>query len=120
VLLREIAAEAQVTPQTLHARFGSKEELFVAAYGWFGERETSDRPAMPTTDGPAARAGRTGGGGDGPGVIERPGLRVTGADLRCDLGAWVVGQRQQRFGVLRKVKPAEHDARVLKALGEAS
>lgn len=52
VLLREIATEAQVTAQTLHARFGSKEELLVAAYTWFGQQEISDRPAAPTTDVP--------------------------------------------------------------------
>jgi AcrR family transcriptional regulator len=56
VLLREIAAEAAVTPQTLHARFGSKEELFTAAYAWFGQREISDRPAAPTADVTAAIA----------------------------------------------------------------
>ncbi len=54
VLLREIAAEAQVTAQTLHARFGSKEELFTAAYAWFGRQEISERPAAPTVDTPAA------------------------------------------------------------------
>jgi AcrR family transcriptional regulator len=52
VLLREIAAEAEVTAQTLHARFGSKEELFLAAYAWFGQQEMSDRPAAPTGDVP--------------------------------------------------------------------
>jgi AcrR family transcriptional regulator len=36
VLLSEIAAEAGVVIQTLHARFGTKERLFVAAYGWWG------------------------------------------------------------------------------------
>ena len=56
VLLREIATEAQVTAQTLHARFGSKEELLVAAYAWFGQQEMSDRPATPTTDVPEAIA----------------------------------------------------------------
>jgi AcrR family transcriptional regulator len=56
VLLREIATEAQVTAQTLHARFGSKEELLVAAYTWFGQQEISDRPATPTTDVPEAIA----------------------------------------------------------------
>jgi AcrR family transcriptional regulator len=39
VRLREVAAEAGVTAQTLHARFGSKEELFIAAYAWFGWQE---------------------------------------------------------------------------------
>jgi len=52
VRLREIASEAHVTAQTLHARFGSKEELLVAAYAWFGRQEMSDRPAAPTADVP--------------------------------------------------------------------
>lgn len=56
VLLRDIAAEAKVTAQTLHARFGSKEQLFTASYRWFGEQEVSERPAVPTTDVPAAIA----------------------------------------------------------------
>lgn len=56
VTLREIATEAQVTPQTLHARFGTKEELFSAAYAWFGREEIAERPAAPTTDVPAAIA----------------------------------------------------------------
>lgn len=50
VLLREIATEANVTAQTLHARFGSKEQLFTAAYAWFGQQEMLERPAAPTTD----------------------------------------------------------------------
>jgi AcrR family transcriptional regulator len=50
VLLREIAAEAEVTAQTLHARFGSKEELFTAASVWFGQQEMADRPAAATAD----------------------------------------------------------------------
>jgi AcrR family transcriptional regulator len=56
VMLREIAAEAQVTPQTLHARFGTKEELFTASYAWFGRQEVAQRPAAPTTDLPRAIA----------------------------------------------------------------
>lgn len=56
VLLREIAAEAKVTAQTLHARCGSKEELLIAAYSWFGQQEMSNRPAAPTTDVPGAIA----------------------------------------------------------------
>jgi AcrR family transcriptional regulator len=56
VLLREIAAEAEVTAQTLRARFGSKEELFIAAYVWFGQQEMSDRPAAPNDDVPRAIA----------------------------------------------------------------
>jgi AcrR family transcriptional regulator len=50
VLLREVAADAEVTAQTLHARFGSKEDLFTAAYVWFGQQEVSARPAAPTGD----------------------------------------------------------------------
>ena len=50
VLLREIAAEAGVTAQTLHARFGTKEELFTAAYAWLGQQEISERPAVPSAD----------------------------------------------------------------------
>lgn len=56
VTLREIAAEAQVTTQTLHARFGTKEELFTAAYTWFGSQEMMERPAEATTDVRAAIA----------------------------------------------------------------
>lgn len=54
VMLRRIAAEAQVTPQTLHARFGTKEDLFTAAYAWFGRQELAERPAAPTIDVPGA------------------------------------------------------------------
>jgi AcrR family transcriptional regulator len=50
VLLREIATEANVSAQTLHARFGSKEQLFTAAYTWFGQQEMLERPAVPATD----------------------------------------------------------------------
>lgn len=50
VLLRDVAAEAGVTPQTLHARFGGKEQLFTAAYAWFAREEIAERPAVPTTD----------------------------------------------------------------------
>jgi len=35
VRLADIAADAEVTVQTLHARFGTKEDLFVAAWRWF-------------------------------------------------------------------------------------
>jgi AcrR family transcriptional regulator len=48
VLLREIATEAGVTAQTLHTRFGSKDDLLTAAYSWFGAQEISQRPATPT------------------------------------------------------------------------
>lgn len=56
VLLREIAAEARVTAQTLHARVGSKEDLFTAAYAWFGRQELSQRPAVPGAEPAAAVA----------------------------------------------------------------
>ncbi len=50
VRLRDIAQEASVSAQTLHTRFGSKDQLFTAAYMWFGQREMSARPAAPTED----------------------------------------------------------------------
>lgn len=50
VRLHEIATEANVTQATLHMRFGSKDELLTAAYAWFGQQETADRPAAPTAD----------------------------------------------------------------------
>jgi AcrR family transcriptional regulator len=34
VRLADVAADAGVTVQTLHARFGTKDELFVAAWAW--------------------------------------------------------------------------------------
>jgi AcrR family transcriptional regulator len=48
VLLREIAADARVSAQTLHDRFGAKEELLTATYEWFGQQELAHRPAAPT------------------------------------------------------------------------
>ncbi|HEX4280638.1 MAG TPA: helix-turn-helix domain-containing protein [Solirubrobacteraceae bacterium] len=54
VRLRSIATEAGVSAQTLHDRFGSKEELFTAAYAWFGRQEVAERPATPTDDVPSA------------------------------------------------------------------
>jgi AcrR family transcriptional regulator len=47
VRLREIAADAEVTVQTLHARFGSKDDLLAAAYRWWGEQEAVLRDAAP-------------------------------------------------------------------------
>src|SRR5271156_5946286 len=47
VRLREIAADAGVTEQTLLARFHSKNELLTAAYRWWGMRETERRDAAP-------------------------------------------------------------------------
>jgi AcrR family transcriptional regulator len=50
VRLREIAAEAGVTVQTLHLRFHSKDELLGAAYAWFGRQEIASRPPAPAAD----------------------------------------------------------------------
>lgn len=47
VRLREIAAAAGVTEQTLLARFHSKEELLTAAYLSWGERIIAGRDAAP-------------------------------------------------------------------------
>ena len=47
VRLREIAADAGVTEQTLLARFHSKDALLAAAYRWWGRREISRRDAAP-------------------------------------------------------------------------
>jgi AcrR family transcriptional regulator len=48
VTLSEIAAVGGVTPQTLHARFGSKDELFAAAHAWYCRRRITWDPAEPT------------------------------------------------------------------------
>jgi AcrR family transcriptional regulator len=50
VRLRDIAADAGVTVQTLHGRFGSKDELLAAAYWWWGDRESARRDAAPPGD----------------------------------------------------------------------
>ena len=47
VRLREIAADAGVTEQTLLARFHSKDALLAAAYRWWGRREISRRDTAP-------------------------------------------------------------------------
>jgi AcrR family transcriptional regulator len=47
VRLREIAEEARVSAQTLHDRFRSKEELFTAAFMWWGSDEIAQRDAAP-------------------------------------------------------------------------
>jgi AcrR family transcriptional regulator len=47
VRLREIAADAAVTPQTLHTSFGSKEELLSAAYLWWGRQAIAGRDTAP-------------------------------------------------------------------------
>ena len=50
VRLRDIAAQAGVTEQTLLARFHSKDELVVAAYRWWGTGERSRRETAPVGD----------------------------------------------------------------------
>jgi AcrR family transcriptional regulator len=47
VRLREIAADAGVTPQTLHTAFGSKEELLTATYLWWGQGVIAGRDTAP-------------------------------------------------------------------------
>jgi AcrR family transcriptional regulator len=47
IRLREIAADAAVTAQTLHTSFGSKEQLLTAAYLWWGERVIAGRDKAP-------------------------------------------------------------------------
>jgi AcrR family transcriptional regulator len=56
VRLGEIAAEAGVSPQTLHNRFHSKEELFAAAFSWWGVAEATKRDTAPVGDVPGAIA----------------------------------------------------------------
>src|SRR3954467_9473321 len=50
VRLRDIAEDAGVTVQTLHHRFGSKDEMLSAAYQWWGDKETLRRDAAPVGD----------------------------------------------------------------------
>ncbi len=47
VRLREIAADAAVTAQTLHTAFGSKDQLLTAAYSWWGQRVIAGRDEAP-------------------------------------------------------------------------
>lgn len=47
VLLREIAADAGVSAQTLHTAFGSKEQLLTAAYQQWGQEVIAGREAAP-------------------------------------------------------------------------
>jgi len=54
VRLADIAADAEVTVQTLHARFGTKEDLFVAAWRWFARPQGARRDRVAVGDVPAA------------------------------------------------------------------
>jgi AcrR family transcriptional regulator len=56
VLLQEIATDAGVSTQTLHTAFGSKEQLFTAAYLWWGEPVIAGRDAAPVGRVPEAIA----------------------------------------------------------------
>lgn len=50
VRLADVAAGAEVTVQTLHARFGTKDDLFVAAWVWAIGPEGTRRDNAPTGD----------------------------------------------------------------------
>jgi AcrR family transcriptional regulator len=50
VRLQDVAADAGVTVQTLHHRFGSKDALLTAAYWWWGGQESQRRDAAPPGD----------------------------------------------------------------------
>jgi AcrR family transcriptional regulator len=50
VRLGDIAADAGVTVQTLHARFGPKDGLFVAAWTWAIDPEGARRDSAPVGD----------------------------------------------------------------------
>ena len=50
VRLADIAADAGVTVQTLHARFGTKDALFVAAWAWMVIPEGARRDGAPVGD----------------------------------------------------------------------
>src|SRR4051812_45712546 len=54
VRLNDVAADAGVTVQTLHARFGPKEGLFVAAWEWQMTPEGELRDTAPPDDVPTA------------------------------------------------------------------
>jgi AcrR family transcriptional regulator len=54
VRLADVAADAGVTVQTLHLRFGTKDELFVAAWGWAIGPEGARRDEAPIGDVEAA------------------------------------------------------------------
>jgi AcrR family transcriptional regulator len=47
VRLSEIAADAAVTAQTLHTHFHCKEQLFTAAFLWWGQQEMTRRDEAP-------------------------------------------------------------------------
>jgi AcrR family transcriptional regulator len=56
VRLREIAADAGVSVQTLHTAYGPKEHLFTAAYAWWGGQVIAARETAPVGRVPEAIA----------------------------------------------------------------
>ena len=50
VRLTDVAAEAGVTVQTLHTRFGTKDEMFVAAWRWWVAPQGASRDTAPAGD----------------------------------------------------------------------
>jgi AcrR family transcriptional regulator len=54
VRLQDIASDAGVTVQTLYQRFGSKDDLLVEAYKWWGKQEVAARDAAHVGDVPGA------------------------------------------------------------------
>lgn len=54
IRLQEIAADAAVTPQTLHTAFGSKDQLLTAAFLWWGQRMIAGRDTAPIGQVPEA------------------------------------------------------------------
>ena len=50
VRLADIAGDAGVTIQTLHSRFGAKEDLFVAAWRWFARPQGVRRDRVAVGD----------------------------------------------------------------------
>ena len=56
VRLRDIAADASVSAQTLHTAFGSKERLLTAAYLRWGQQVIAGREAAPVGRVPEAIA----------------------------------------------------------------
>src|SRR6266542_5701242 len=50
VRLADVAAEAGVTIQTIHSRFGAKDALFVATWAWVMAPEGARRDSAPVGD----------------------------------------------------------------------
>src|SRR3954465_13973749 len=50
VRLADVARDAGVSVQTLHTHFGTKDALFVAAWGWTMAPEGARRDSAPTGD----------------------------------------------------------------------